>query len=214
MAAGVPSADDLPGILRQIARKRAAGESCELCGNRIPEEHPHLADPSTRRLVCSCRACALLFSRQAETRYRLVPERVRLVPDFAISDELWDGLLIPVEMAYFFHSSAAERVVALYPGPAGPTESLLALESWQELEEANPALREMQPDVEGLLVNRVGDRRDYFIAPIDRFYELVGLIRLNWSGLSGGTEVWRAINAFFEQLRERAGSAAGAGRGA
>jgi hypothetical protein len=32
---------------------------------------------------------------------------------------------------------------------------------------------------------------------------LVGLIRSNWRGLSGGTEVWRAIAVFFKELKEK-----------
>jgi len=32
----------------------------------------------------------------------------------------------------------------------------------------------------------------------------VGLIRLQWRGLSGGTEVWQAIGNFFTALRQRA----------
>ncbi len=60
------------------------------------------------------------------------------------------------------------------------------------------------PDVEALLVNRVGDRRDYFIAPIDSCYELVGLLRVHWRGLSGGTEVWERVAGFFDELRAAA----------
>jgi hypothetical protein len=57
-----------------------------------------------------------------------------------------------------------------------------------------------------LLVNRVGHpnvsaRAQYFIAPIDVCYKLVGLIRTNWRGLSGGSEVWTEIGQFFTNLR-------------
>jgi hypothetical protein len=96
------------------------------------------------------------------------------------------------------------RVVPLYPSPAGATESLLGLEAWHELEEANPVLREMEPDVEALLVNRVGSTRDYYLVPIDRCYELVGLIRSGWRGLSGGTEVWKLVDGFFKDIEARA----------
>lgn len=199
------SGAETPDILRRLARRPPAGETCDLCGNAVAERHQHLAEPATRRLLCSCQACALLFSRQAETRYRLVPEEIRPLRDFEIADELWESLAIPVNMAYFFSSTPAARVVALYPGPAGATESLLTLDAWRELRDANPVLADMQPDVEGLLVNRVGAEHDYFIAPIDRFYELVGLIRVGWKGLSGGTGVWRDIRSFFDGLREQSG---------
>ncbi len=39
--------------------------------------------------------------------------------------------------------------------------------------------------------SRFGDRRpESYILPIDECFRLVGLIRLHWKGLSGGTEVW------------------------
>ena len=95
-------------------------------------------------------------------------------------------------------------MLALYPSPAGPTESLLALDSWDEIVRDNPALREMEPDVEALLVNRVGGAGEYYIVPIDECYKLVGLIRAHWRGLSGGTEVWREIKGFYASLSERA----------
>jgi len=34
---------------------------------------------------------------------------------------------------------------------------------------------------------------------------LVGLIRAYWRGLSGGTEVWREISAFFAALKMKSG---------
>ncbi len=75
-------------------------------------------------------------------------------------------------------------------------ESLLTFESWQEIAAENEILQKMESDVEALLVNRVGDKREYFIAPIDECYKLVGIIRSNWRGLSGGTEAWQKINDF------------------
>jgi Ni,Fe-hydrogenase III large subunit len=64
-------------------------------------------------------------------------------------------------------------------------------------------------DIEALLVNRVGyahdlSRAEYYIAPIDECYRLVGLIRANWKGLSGGSEVWSEIGRFFSGLRSMA----------
>ena len=68
---------------------------------------------------------------------------------------------------------------------------------------ANAALATLQPDVEALLINRVGERRDYFIAPIDRCYELVGLMRVYWRGLSGGTEVWERVGRVLRRAARR-----------
>ncbi len=194
--------------LRQLARQAAsrAEEHCELCGEAIWPEHQHLLDISTRELQCTCRACALLFDRPAAGAgvRRLVPNRSTYLPDFELSDALWDSLRIPVNMAFFTYNTAAERVLALYPGPMGPTESLLTFEAWRDLVERNPILDTMQPDVEALLVHRIRETRDHFIVPIDECYKLVGIIRLHWRGLSGGREVWAEIDTFFSKLRERA----------
>jgi hypothetical protein len=66
----------------------------------------------------------------------------------------------------------------------------------------------MEPDVEALLVNRIDLKREggvaqYFVVPIGECYRLVGLIRLHWRGLSGGAEVWSAIQQFFGDLKSR-----------
>jgi len=68
---------------------------------------------------------------------------------------------------------------------------------------ANPVLNEMQPEVEALLVNRIAKSHDYYLAPIDECYRLVGLVRSNWRGLSGGREVWTKIDQFFRELERR-----------
>jgi len=134
-----------------------------------------------------------------------VPDRRLRLDEFALRDELWDELRIPVDMAFFFTSSAAERVVAFYPGPMGATESHLSLSAWSEIEAANPVLATMEPDVEALLVNRVKGMRRQWLVPIEDCYRLVGVIRTRWRGFSGGKEVWREIDGFFEALDARAG---------
>jgi hypothetical protein len=189
--------------LRRFARPRPPQERCELCDAGLADEHAHLVELSNRRLVCACDACTILFDNQAAGKYRRVPRRVQFLPDFHLPDEAWDGLHLPINLAFFLHSTAAGRVVALYPSPAGATESLVSLDSWQKLAQDNPILSEFQPDVEALLVNRVGDERACYRVGIDECYKLVGLIRSHWRGLSGGTEVWEEIGRFFVRLRQR-----------
>ena len=126
-----------------------------------------------------------------------------------MTDEQWDNLMIPVNMVYMFHNTLTKRVMAFYPSPAGAMESLLSLEGWDELVSNNPILNDLEPDVEALLINRVRNMggehyREHYIVPIDACYQLVGLIRLHWKGLSGGQEVWKAIEEFFAGLRKRA----------
>jgi hypothetical protein len=156
-------------------------------------------------VLCACRACTLLFDHRAAGggHLRLVPTRRRRLEGFALDDARWDELRIPVDMAFFFASTPAGRVVAIYPGPMGATESLLELEAWSELEAANPALGELAPDVEALLVSRARGMREHWLVPIDDCYELVGLIRRHWRGLGGGPEVWDEIERFFAELEHR-----------
>ena len=183
----------------------AAQEHCDRCSEPIPPEHRHLLEVSTREMMCACRPCSILFDSEAasEGKYRLMPDRRLFLEDFEMSDVQWESLRVPVDMAFFFYSTPAERVVAYYPSPMGPTESLLKLSSWEELERCNAVLKGMERDVEALLVNRVRGAREHFLVPMDECYSLVGLIRMHWRGLSGGREVWEKIERFFEELRER-----------
>ena len=177
--------------LRQFLGRSRSMERCDLCGADVGVEHEHLLDVAERRLHCACGACAVLFERTT-TRKR-VPRQVRLLGDFSIDDAQWNALGIPISLAFFVNSTPHRRVVAYYPSPAGATESLLTLDM---------AMPPMSADVEGLLVNRGAS--EYFVAPIDQCYRLVGLIRTQWTGFSGGTKVWQSIAEFFHELRQRA----------
>ena len=197
--------------LRQLARpapvrQQEAQERCDLCGDPIGAEHRHLIDLRTRELMCACTPCKILFEQDAAGggHFRLIPERRLALDGFVLEDVTWANLRLPVEMAFFFRNSEAERMVAYYPSPAGPTESLLDLEAWEQLEADNPVLGTLVPDVEALLVNRVRGARGYYVVPIEDCYRLVALIRTNWRGLSGGSEVWEEIDRFFAGLTSRA----------
>lgn len=194
--------------LRQFAKRRANLEYCEMCSVELRADHQHLIEAAARKLICACDACAILFSGQG-VKYKRVPRRVQFLRDFRMTDGQWDSLMIPIEMAFLFHSTPHGKVVAFYPSPAGATESLLSLETWNDVVQENPALLELQPDVEALLVNRVGVghgvKAQFYVVPIDECYKLVGLIRMHWRGLSGGTEVWREVGQFFAELKTKAG---------
>jgi len=179
-------------------------EYCELCRAPLAPEHRHLLEMATHKITCACDPCALRFELVLDGRFKLIPRDVRALPGFQIDDPQWDDLALPIDLAFILHNTPAKRTMALYPSPAGATESLLPLAAWDALVAENPVLAQMQPDVEALLVNRVGDRRLYYLAPIDVCFELVGLMRIHWRGLSGGEEVWREIDAFFDRIAARA----------
>ena len=195
--------ESTPSFLRKFARRRSAAECCELCSAELSPAHQHLLDPKKHQILCCCDGCAVLFCGQEGAHYLRVPRRIRALSDFQMPDLQWESLMIPINLAFFYRDSAAEKMMAMYPSPAGAIESLLSLESWKEIAAEHPALQEMEADVETFLVNRVGTKAEYYIVPIDECYRLVGLIRMHWRGLSGGTEVWKEIHHFFSDLKAR-----------
>ena len=192
--------------LRRFAKapQQPVLERCELCNLVLPPAHRHLLDTATRQVACSCDPCALLFQNAVGAKFKLIPRDARSLPDFQMTDGDWESLALPIDLAFFFYSTPSEKMTAMYPSPAGPTESLLPLTSWEALVRQNPVLQNMEFDVEALLLNRAGAAREYFLAPIDKCYELVGTIRVHWRGLSGGDDVWREIENFFAKLRSEA----------
>jgi hypothetical protein len=189
--------------LRRLAKDPKANEQCEFCSIALDFNHRHVLEIATRKIICACDPCGLLFEKVIGGR-KLVPSDNYSLPDFQITDEQWETLALPIGLAFFYSSSVARRIVAMYPSPAGATESLLPLRSWETLRNANPILAIIEPDVEALLVNRLGEVREYYIAPIDTCYELVGLIRLHWKGFSGGDLVFHKLAEFFDKVRESA----------
>lgn len=185
--------------------KQAMGETCEMCGVDIPDEHPHVVNVDTRSMRCACRPCYLLFTQRGAGGGNLlaVPERYLSQPDASLSEGLWDSLQVPVAMAFFFNNTALGHVVAQYPSPAGATESLLDLSAWDEVVATNPLAAALEPDVEALLVNRTREGNEVFLVPIDVCYELVGRVRMKWSGFDGGAEAREEIDAFLDRVRSR-----------
>ncbi len=196
----------VPSFLRQVARRRPMAEGverCELCGAELAAVHQHLLEPHRREIACSCDGCAVLFCGQPGAHYLRIPRRIRALVDFQMPSLQWESLMIPINLAFFYRDSAGGRMMAMYPSPAGAIESLLSLESWDEIAAQHACLRSMEPDVETFLVNRVGPVHRYYIVPIDECFSLVGLIRIHWRGLSGGGEVWKQIESFFLSLDAR-----------
>ncbi len=191
--------------IRRVTASRPDVESCDLCVAEIPEDHQHVVNLESRGLLCACRACYLLFVDRGSGggKYRAVPDEYRSLPSFAMTRGEWDALQIPVSVAFFFVNSVMDRVAAFYPSPAGATESLLPLEAWDRIVEANPAVADMVPDLEALLVRRTAEHSESYLVPIDACYELVGLLRMRWRGFDGGQDAHEAIDGFFTGLAER-----------
>lgn len=181
-----------------------------MCAETIADEHQHVVNVAGRQLMCVCRGCYLLFTDNgAALRYRAVPDRYLSFPGFAMDRRAWEGLQIPVGLAFFFRNSALDRTVAFYPGPAGATESELGTDFWAAISAADPRVGMLTDDVEALLV-RVPDDPDSdgvgpqcFLVPIDACYEFVGGLRMLWRGFDGGQQVREFVAGFFEQVAQR-----------
>jgi hypothetical protein len=63
-----------------------------------------------------------------------------------------------------------------------------------------PALGTLAPDVEALLVNTARGAQHHWLVPIDDCLRLVAVVRQTWKGLSGGNQVWPAVERFFAEL--------------
>ena len=170
-----------------------------MCAAPIREPHTHVVNLESRRVLCVCRACHLLFPAGAKGRYRAVPDRRLYTTTGRVR---WGALGVPVNMAFVFHDSTIDREVAFYPSPAGAVEAVASLE-WSTLRELCPAFRGMLPDVEALLVREAKDSGvSCFLVPIVDCYELVAKIRQTWRGIDGGELARTEIDAFFAHLLE------------
>jgi hypothetical protein len=161
-------------------------ERCHFCSEDLPDDHRHVARLDHQELACACRACALLFTSRgaAGGKYLTVPD------DWRRYAGVVDQLPMPVDLGFFFWNSAQARVVGVYPGPAGPTETGLELDL---------DLSAVQPDVEAVLV-RGGEA---WVVPIDACYRLVGVLRSVWQGFSGGPDARRAVDEFVASVRTK-----------
>jgi hypothetical protein len=196
------SAPPAPRAAPQAPRPAAA--SCELCPIGIGDQHRHLLDLVQRRIICVCETCWSL--RSGDPEFRPPGTRTLWLEDFVMPDEVWAAFQIPIGLAFLMRSTVTGGVVALYPSPAGATESELELTAWDALSAANPVLDRLEPDAEALIVDRTSAEHRYAIVGVDRCYALVGLVKERWSGITGGPGVAIAIAGFFEDLRARAAS--------
>jgi hypothetical protein len=194
-----------PGGGEPAETARAEGgpiERCDLCQVGIAADHRHLLHLSERRILCVCEPC--WAGKAGDEDLRPTGQRTLWLGDFDLPEEVWADLRIPIGLAFFMVSSVTECVVAMYPSPAGATESELHFETWRAVSDRNPILEQLEPDVEGLIVNRLSDPAAYVVAPIDRCYELTGVVKARWEGISGGAGIEPAVDGFFAGLRAQA----------
>jgi len=181
--------------IREFAAKRDPGERCALCATALEGRHAHVVEATIGKLLCVCIGCATVFDHPTG-KFRRVRDRVARLAGFRMENDEWQSLGIPVGLAFFQKRSARGDVVAFYPSPLGAVESSVPADAWESMLRKDAAVESMEADVEALLVRRA----EGLIVPIDKCYELIGLIRREWRGFSGGDEIWPAVDRFFEGL--------------
>ena len=183
---------------------------CAFCGAPVPADHRHLLDRASQRLTCACGPCAVLITTEKNAQYLRVANEFRQLQDCGFSDPEWEALLAPIGLTILVRD-AHDRILAIDPTPANasveaPPEALtrpLAADHWRSLVAAHPALRALQPEVDALLVHRLGPEPECFLVPRDEANRLAALLQQNWHGLSGGFDLWRAVARFFDDVRQR-----------
>lgn len=197
------TAGALRRAIRRAPDRSAALDRCGMCAGPVGPAHRHVLDEGDPTVMCVCTPCSLLFERDAAGggHYRLIPTRRTRLTGVSV-----EGLPVPVGLAFFVKQGDG-RVLAHYPSPLGTTESEIDAAAWHAVQARSPALAEVKPLVEAFLMwtdQRRGDD-EHWILPLDDCFRLVALIRRNWTGMSGGSAVWREIARFFDDLRRQFG---------
>ena len=126
--------------LRGLREAEAAGAGSGSRGGRalrpLPDERAAATTGTCstsyeRQIVCVCESCWAL--RSGDPEFRPTGSRTLWLEDFELPEEIWAQFRIPIGLAFFMHSSVTDCVVALYPSPAGATESELHFETWSRL---------------------------------------------------------------------------------
>ncbi len=148
-----------------------------MCGEPIAEPHSHVASLSERRLLCTCRACYLLFTAQgagapaaarcagagrAGQRLHLHPGAVGRPGDSGRS-----RVPVPAERRRRTSRPRRRSSPATRARPARPSPSSTS-SAWADIVADNPTLADVEPDVEAVLVRRNGERRLHLPRRADR----------------------------------------------
>ncbi len=172
-----------------------------MCGEQVGSRHGHVVDTEHRSILCACRPCYLLFTRDDTGKFRAIPERYAYLE---LSQQEWQSLGIPVSTAFFLRGESG--LTAFYPSPAGATECLLDLDAWAILAKEYQVVGSARPEVEAILIRDTGSLVECYLVPIDMCYQLVGTVRVYWKGFDGGQEAEEEITRFFKDLRSRSGA--------
>ena len=120
-----------------------------------PAGAPAPARPRGPRGPLRLPAVPILFDHRPRRRhFRLLPDRRLPAVGFRPDDAAWEQLRIPVDLAFFFHSTPSERVVAFYPAPWARRSRCSSSRPGSRSRARTRCSSELEEDVEALLVNR------------------------------------------------------------
>jgi len=153
--------------------QKATQHSCRFCSAQLDSFANPVFEVATQRIIPACDKCASRFVRNSGGPFKLVPRETRALENFQMPDVPWQAFNLPDGVTFVFYSSADVRLLAVYKSASGTIESTVPREVWKAIVEANPALEEMRPDVEGFLIFNALGFREYYIAPIDVCYNLI-----------------------------------------
>ena len=195
--------------LRQFVRSRPRPSAASCAAIGLAAEHSHLVEPASRQLVCSCDACSILFSGQQSRAISTGSQRRRVLAGLP-TDRCPMGRSTSTDQPGLFHDKHAGRPRArLLPESGRGHRIAPGARGLARLGGGEPDPRPTragcrstpgQSDEQG---SRVLPR------PIDECYKLVGLIRANWRGLSGGSGSLGGSGQFFTRLKKRSRSTGG-----
>ena len=157
-----------PAISRTVLQ-----HSCRFCSAPLDTFSNPLFEVATQRIVPACEKCASRFSRNDGRPFKLIPRETRALENFQMPDVSWQAFNLSAGVTFVFYSTAATALLSVCKMAAMTVESTVPREVWKAIVEANPALEEMRPDVEGFLIVHALDFKEYYIAPIDVCYNLV-----------------------------------------
>ena len=214
MTAGLDSLA-APGS-RRLARRAAASGSAAGALRAVRRADPGRAPPPARprrRASCMCACRAVLDpvrprARPAAATTGSCPTGGCGSTASSSTTSRWEELRIPVDMAFFFHSSAGRARGGVLPEPDGrdrvAARARRVGRSWRRPTRCSAS---WSPTSRRCSSTARAARAQHWLVPIDECYALVGLIRTRWRGLHRRhARCGRRSAAFFDGLDQRARS--------
>lgn len=154
-------------------------DQCELCAAPLRDSHDHLLDPQARKALCTCPACAMLFSdvSEAAQRYVRLQTHVAPLPDAALSEADLEALGVPVRLVVLCPSALHDALFMLYPSAAGVVEGHAPFAAWCALITRHIALEPVQVDRDAVVVDLRAGKRIVLHVSLDVAYELLGSLQ-------------------------------------